>query len=311
MFRLGLAQCCHPADGDVLSMADSWASRAEAASVDLLVFPESLMIPFDAAPEEMACQAEPLDGPFCQAMNALAAKHGLWIVYTAIERNELGAAPAARDGATQATAADAAQADAPASMPAAVAETRFPPYNTAVVVGPDGEMRASYRKVHLFDTDFIRESDKVSAGGELLAPVEAPFGRIGIGICYDLRFPELARAAALAGADIMLYPSAWVDGPRKVDQWRTMLASRAIENEFFVAGLSRCDRAFGASGGHAGTKGPTRDYAGHSCVFGPLGEELASAGADEELVVADIDVGAVSEARASMPVLEHLRPDVY
>ena len=268
MFRLGLAQCCHPADGDVLRMVDSWMGRAKAEAVDLLVFPESLMTPFDASVEEFASAAEPIDGRFCSGVDALAAKHGLWTVYTANELNEGGR-----------------------------------PFNTAVVVDSQGRKKAVYRKVHLFDTDFVRESDKVSAGDDFMQPIETPFGRIGVGICYDLRFPEQARAAALAGADVMVYPAAWVDGPRKVNQWKTLLAARAVENEFFVAGLSRCDRAFG---------GGKRDYAGNSCVFGPLGEAVAEAqGIEEELLVADIDLEAITRARSAMPVLDHRRPEVY
>lgn len=267
-FKLGLAQCCHPDDGDVLAMADAWAARAKAAGVDVLAFPESLMTPFDASVEEFAEAAQPIDGPFCLGMDAIAAKHGLWIVYTANERRGEGR-----------------------------------PFNTAIVVDAAGRKQAVYRKVHLFDTDFVKESDKVAAGGEFMRPVETPFGRIGVAICYDLRFPEQARAAALAGADLLVYPSAWVDGPRKVDQWRTLLAARAIENELFVAGLSRCDRAFGDA---------KRDYAGHSVVFGPLGEVVAEAAhAAEELLVADIDLTAVARARAAMPVLDHRREDVY
>ena len=267
-FRLGLAQCCHPANGDVVGMVDVWAARAKAAGVDVLVFPESLMTPSDASADEFAQAAQPIDGPFCTAVDALAAKHGLWIVYTANERNE-----------------------------------GERPFNTAIVVDATGRKQAVYRKVHLFDTDFVRESDKIAAGSHLMQPVDTPFGRIGVGICYDLRFPEQARAAALAGADVMLYPAAWVDGPRKVDQWRTLLAARAIENEFFVAGLSRCDRAFGEA---------KRDYAGHSCVFGPLGEVVAEArGIEEELLIADIDLSAIAKARAAMPVLDHRREDAY
>lgn len=266
-FRLGLAQCCHPADGDVLKLVDTWAARAKEAKVDLLVFPESLMTPFDSTADEFASQAQPIDGPFCTGVDAIAAKYGLWMVYTANELNEQGR-----------------------------------PFNTAIVVDPAGTKQAVYRKVHLFDTDFVKESDKIAPGDELAQPVAAPFGTIVVAICYDLRFPEQARAAAIAGADIMLYPAAWVDGPRKVDQWRALLKARAIENEFFVAGLSRCDRAFGAAG---------RDYAGHSCVFSPLGDELASAGLDEQLLIADIDPDDIAKARAAMPVLDHRRPDAY
>lgn len=267
MFKLGLAQCRHPADGDVLAMVDAWAVRAKEADVDVLVFPESLMTPFDCSADEFAKAAEPIGGSFCAGVDAIAAAYGLWIIYTANERNGEGR-----------------------------------PFNTAIVVDDAGEKRAVYRKVHLFDTDFVRESDKVAAGSQLLQPVETPFGRIGVAICYDLRFPEQARAAALAGADLMVYPSAWVDGPRKVDQWRTLLRARAVENELFVAGLSRCDRAFGDA---------QRDYAGHSCVFNPLGDEIAAAGLEEELLVADIDSAEITQARAAMPVLDHRREDVY
>ena len=267
-FRLGLAQCCHPADGDVPKLVDAWAARAKGAGVDLLVFPESLMVPFDSTADEFAAQAQPIDGPFCTDVDAIAAKHGLWMIYTANELNERGR-----------------------------------PFNTAIVVDDAGSKRAVYRKVHLFDTALIRESDKISAGSALMPPVETPFGTIGVAICYDLRFPEQARAAALAGADVMIYPAAWVDGPRKVDQWRTLLRARAIENEFFVAGLSRCDRTFGNV--------TPRDYAGNSCVFGPRGEELVSAGVDEELLVADLDFADVAKARAAMPVLAHRRPALY
>ncbi len=267
-FRLGLAQCCHPADGDVLKLVDAWAARAKEAGVDMLVFPESLMTPFDATADEFAAGAEPVDGPFCRGVDAIAAKHGLWIVYTANERSG-----------------------------------KERPFNTAIVVDARGEKRAVYRKVHLFDTDFVKESDKITASDVLFEPIETPFCKLGLGICYDLRFPELARAAALAGADLIVYPAAWVDGPRKVDQWRTLLAARAIENELFVAGLSRCDRAFGQA---------KRDYAGHSVVFGPLGEIVAAADhAEEELLVADIDLDAIAEVRAAMPVLDHRREDLY
>ena len=277
-FRLGLAQCCHPSDGDVVAMADKWACRASDAGVDFLVFPESLMTPFELSDADFAEEAQAIDGPFCTAMDALAAKYGLWMAYTV---NERSGAPACSD------------------VPSGVSR----PYNTAVIVGSDGVKRSVYRKVHLFDTDFVRESDKITPGSELVAPVQAPFGSIGVAICYDLRFPELARAAASAGCQVLVYASAWVDGPRKVDQWRTLLAARAIENEMYVAGLSRCDRGFGQT---------RRDYAGNSCIFGPLGEEVASArGIEEELLVADIDPAALDAARAAMPALDHRRVDLY
>ena len=254
-------------------MADAWMARAKEAGVDLLVFPESLMTPYELDAGSFAQAAEPLDGPFCESMGGLAKSHGLWVAFTANEAGESRGEAGNRR-----------------------------PFNTAVIVDAEGVRRSAYRKVHLFDTDFTLESDKVAPGGALPVPVDAPFGRICIAICYDLRFPELARAVARAGCDVLVYASAWVDGPRKVEQWRTLLRARAIENELFVAGLSRCDRGFGEQ---------HRDYAGHSCVFDPLGDELASAGVPEELLIADLDLGAITRARAAMPTLDHLRSDLY
>ena len=199
------------------------------------------MTPYELEPVEFGRAAEPLDGPFCNEMLRLASAHRLWTVFTMNERGPRG------DGGER-------------------------PYNTAVVADSDGERRAVYRKVHLFDTDFTKESAKVAAGGELFVPLETPFCKLGLGICYDVRFPELARDAVLAGCEVLLYPAAWVHGPGKVRQWTTLLSARAIENELFVAGLSRCDRAFGAA---------RRDYAGNSCVFDPLGVPIAEAGIDE------------------------------
>jgi len=266
-FMVGIAQTCHPVDGDVVSLVDRFAADAQAKGVELLVFPESLMSRYEAEIGDFLAESQPIDGLFARAVNAIAAKRQLWIVYTMNELN-----PNAK------------------------------PFNTAIAVDAEGVVRGVYRKVHLFDSATTTESERMAASDALFDPVQTPFGKLGMAICYDLRFPEQARAAALAGADIMLYPAAWVDGLRKVDQWRALLKARAIENEFFVAGLSRCDRAFGEV---------RRDYAGHSCVYGPLGDELASAGLEEQLLIADIDLSEIAKARAAMPVLDHRRSSVY
>lgn len=267
-FKLALAQCRHPEDGDVAALVDDYLGKARDAGANIVVFPESLMTPYEMSAEQFLTAAEELNGPFCTTINELARTHGMWVVYTANERSIGGNRP----------------------------------FNTAVVVDDKGEVRGSYRKTHLFDTDFTRESDKVMPGCALFPPLETPFCKLGLGICYDLRFPELARAAALAGCDVLVFPSAWVDGPDKVRQWKTLLSARAIENELFVAGVSRCDRGFGAD---------ERDYAGNSCVFDPLGNEIAAAGLDEGVVVAEVDTDEISRVRAAMPVLAHRRVELY
>lgn len=260
-FTLALAQCAHPEDGDVVGLVDTWARRAKQDGAQLLVFPESLMTPFEQSPEQFAAAAQPLDGPFTQAVDAIAREQGLWMVYTANEQNSAGGAP----------------------------------FNTAVVVDDAGRRRAFYRKVHLFDVGEYRESSKMSAGDRLFEPLQTPFCRLGLGICYDLRFPELARRQALAGCELLIYPAAWVAGPGKVNQWQTLLKARAIENGIFVAGLSR-------TGG---------TYIGESLVAGPDGEVIATAGEGEKLLCCRIDTDAVAATQAAVPSLRHRRPELY
>ena len=262
-FTIGLAQCVHPVGAswhDAVTMAERWARRAQQDGVDLLVFPESLMTRYEVDRHAFFDAAQPIDGPYCQVMNGIAREFRLWIVYSVNEANPLGH-----------------------------------PFNTVILADDKGVCRASYRKTHLFDTDFTRESDRMAAGGAIPSAVDTPFGRIGLSICYDLRFPEVARHLALQDARLLIVPAAWVDGRLKAEQWRTLLAARAIENEVFVAGVSRVDSS----------------YIGQSALFGPDGTLRAAGGVTEDLVCTRIDLTEVDRVRAAMPVLSHRRPELY
>ena len=258
---LALAQCAHRSDGDALALARDWCARATDAGADLICFPECLMTPFETEPDEYAASAEPADGPFAQAISELARETGLWVVWTMNEADPDGGRP----------------------------------YNTAVVTSSSGETMSRYRKVHLFDSGTYQESSKMQAGSELPHVIETPWGRISAAICYDLRFCELSRNLALEGAELVLFPSAWVAGPQKVEQWRALLAARAVENGMFAAGLSR-------AGG---------EYAASSAVYAPDGRAVALAGTGEELVVCILDLAEVRSAREAIPVLRHRRPELY
>lgn len=287
-FRIGLAQCGFPSDGDVVSMVERFAAEAQTAGCSLLVFPEDLMSPRPLTIEELRGQAEPVDGPFARAVGAAARRHGLWVVATMSET-------VGRDDAPNGRAGESGPPPSACDEPAGP-----PPYNTAVVFDDAGAARRVYRKCHLYDAHGVYESDRMTAGDALCEPARAPFCTLGVGICYDLRFPESARAAALAGCDLVVYPACWYDGPEKAEHWRTLLRARAIENELFVAGACR-----------AGER-----YVGRSLVADPLGRVLAEGPAgceanSELLVTCEIDVDAVAAARDAMPVLEHRRPDVY
>lgn len=256
---LGLAQTGFPADGNVLAQIRNLASRARERGVDLLVFPENLMCPHELDAAGIASIQEPLDGPFAHGVCGIAREHGLWIVFTLYRRGKRGQVP----------------------------------YNTAVAVDESGVVRGIYDKCHLYDAHGVRESDRFRAGEELCRPIETPLGTIGMGICYDLRFPEVARSLALAGCDLLLFPAAWHDGPNKLLHWQTLLRARAIENECFVAGVC-----------HAG-----RRYVGTSFVFDPLGSTLVQG--HDDLLVCAIDPKRAAKARDAMPVFDHRRPELY
>jgi deaminated glutathione amidase len=318
MFKLALAQMAHPAKGDVINAARTWALKAANAGAQLLVFPECLMTPFEKTPEEFAASAQPLNGAFVQAMGDIAREAGLWLVYTVNEKNTAGEALASATSTTT-NASTSSTANVTSELPASTARETLTnttsaltssntssaasslnnlparPFNTAVVMDSDGHVQASYRKTHLYAAHGIDEHEKMSEGSTLFAPLKTPFCTLGLGICYDLRFPEVARAATLAGCNVLLFPAAWVAGPSKVRHWETLLAARAVENELFVAGCCR----------------PDRNCIGHSQVINPLGEVIARAEEGEQLLVAEIDLDQVKNARANMPCFEHRRPELY
>lgn len=258
---LALAQCKHPADGNVLALVSNWMKRACDAGAQMVVFPECLMTPFEKTPEEFRETAQAIDGEFVTGVSAIAKQAGTWIVFTMNEANPAGGQP----------------------------------FNTAVVVDDAGAVRGTYRKTHLFDALSFKESGKVSAGNAVLDPIETPWGKLGLAICYDLRFPEVARKQALAGCDLMIFSSAWVTGKGKIAQFRTLVGVRAIENNMYVAGLSR----------------PDEGYTGSSLIAGPRGEVFASAENGEELVVATLDFEDLQLARQQIPVLSQRRPELY
>jgi omega-amidase len=166
--------------------------------------------------------------------------------------------------------------------------------NTAVLVDPQGETRGVYNKVHLFAP---MDEDRYLTPGDSAVLAELPWGRTGIAICYDLRFPEIFRSYGVAGASLILIPSEW-PFPR-LEHWRTLLRARAIENQLFVAACNR-----------VGTTGDTRFF-GHSMVVDPMGEIIVEGGEEETLLTASIDLDQVQRVRSLFNVNDDRRPDVY
>ncbi len=168
-------------------------------------------------------------------------------------------------------------------------------YSTAVMINPEGEIAATYRKLHLYDAMEVRESEKIVAGDDIAAPVKTELGVIGMEICYDLRFPEVSRILALKGADIIAVPSAWFAGSLKEEHWLTLLKVRALENEVYMLGANQTGRL----------------RCGRSAVVDPMGIIVAEAGEEEKLLVAEIDLERVRRVRELLPVLRHRRKDVF
>jgi predicted amidohydrolase len=167
-------------------------------------------------------------------------------------------------------------------------------YNTCALFGSQG-LVGRYRKIHRF---CLMQEDRYLAAGDRPALCnDTPWGMTALAICYDLRFPELFRTYALAGARLMVLPAQW-PAPR-VDHWRTLLRARAIENQCVVAGCNRV--------------GADRDnvFSGASAVIGPWGEVLVEGGDQVALLVAEVDFDGVDEARQRIPILSDRRPECY
>ncbi|MEY9951546.1 carbon-nitrogen hydrolase family protein [Leifsonia sp. EB34] len=205
--RITLAQI--DSDDDIqrnLGLIRTAAEAAVAQGAELVVFPEYAMYEKRAVDETFATAAQPVDGPFVSALAELAAALGIAIVAGIVEKSD----------------------DDPR------------PHNTLIAVDATGSVIARYRKLHLFDSFGFRESEWI-APGDSLEPVVFEVGGLTFGLmtCYDLRFPELGRRLADAGAHVVLACSSWVPGAGKVDQWRTLAKARAIENTCFVVAVSQ------------------------------------------------------------------------
>jgi predicted amidohydrolase len=173
--------------------------------------------------------------------------------------------------------------------------------NRSFMIDPKGKVVARYDKIHMFDvhiseTETYKESAGFRPGKEAVA-VDTDFGRVGMTVCYDVRFPYLYRHLAKHGAQIITVPSVFTKVTGKV-HWDPLLRARAIENGCFILAPAQ-------TGDHVISTGKPRSSHGHSYVVDPWGEVLADGGTDEGVIIADLDLDKVSEARARIPSLTH------
>lgn len=170
-------------------------------------------------------------------------------------------------------------------------------YNSTAVFGPDGALVAKYRKVHLITAEPVCEHHSLQAGNAFTLCQIGPF-RVGLMTCYDIRFPEMARQLTLAGADVLLVPSAF---PLvRLEHWKTILHCRAIENQVYVLAANRVGTDHGLI------------FCGYSCVIDPYGVLLTSASEiDDALLLSDITPERIAAVRQRMRVLQDRRPELY
>lgn len=262
--KVAIAQLATSVDKNSnLGKAQHYIAKAKSQGADIVFLPEFYMAL--ATPKSGVLPvdvAEPLDGPFNSALRKAARENEIYVVCGMYE-----------------------------SKP----DDRKRAYNTTVFIDRSGKLIHSYRKTHLYDAFSYQESDTIIPGENPYKVVETEFGKIGLMVCYELRFPEIARQFALQEADILFVPAGWVAGPMKEEHWQTLIRARAIENTMFVIGANLVGDIF----------------TGRSLMVDPMGVILASAGEEETLITAEVDLDRIRRVREKLPSVRDRRPELY
>ena len=250
-----------------LATAESLIREAAEAGAELVVLPEKFNLL--GTPAAMRAGAEPTDGPTIRRVGGLARDLDLWIVAGSI--------------------VEAMEGDEKLR-------------NTSVLLDPDGEIAAIYRKIHMFDVEVggvtYRESD-TEAPGDRIVLADAGGLSLGLAICYDLRFPEVFRILAVQGARTIALPSAFTLHTGK-DHWEVLVRARAIENQVFMI-----------AAGQIGKHPPDHESYGRSMIVDPWGITLAVAPDAECFIAADLDLAAQERMREKLPSLANRKPEAY
>jgi deaminated glutathione amidase len=264
-----------------IAAADTYVRAAAAHGARLVVLPEKWTAIGGHA--ELQAAAQTLDGPAIGWARAAARELGIDLVAGSI--------------------AELPSIDPSDDPPAGSSSPERRLSNTSVHVGPDGEVRAVYRKLHMFDVEVegrrYRESDSEQPGDRIVASELSNGTKLGLAICYDLRFPEVFRVLALGGARTIVLPSAFTL-PTTRDHWEVLVRARAIENQVYVLAANQVGEH---PGGHRS--------GGRSLIVDPWGLVLAQAGDAPGYALAELDFARQDDIRARLPVLAHVRPEAY
>ena len=266
------------------------AGKTEGA--DLVTLPEMFACPYETP--NFPRYAEPEGGPSWQELSALSKKYGIYLSAGSMPEIEI-----VSEGETPSRNLTAAGSEASSGSP----KKNVKVYNTAYVFDRQGRQIGKHRKAHLFDIDvkggqYFKESDTLSPGSHI-GCFDTEFGKMGLCICYDFRFPETARLMALDGAKVILVPAAFnmTTGPA---HWELMFRQRAVESQCYVIGTA-----------------PARDMDssyiswGHSIAVDPWGRILTQMEEKEGIRIVDLDLDYVEEVRCQLPLLAHRRTDLY
>ncbi|HEU0222109.1 MAG TPA: carbon-nitrogen hydrolase family protein [Paracoccaceae bacterium] len=271
--RAGLVQITASDDPAAnLPVTEAFVREAAGMGAEFVLTPETTNIVSSSRSHQAAVLREEADDPTLARLRAVAGELGIWLLIGSL------------------------------ALKSGEPEGRFA--NRSFLIGPDGDIRARYDKIHMFDVDLAGgESYRESAGyrpGDRAVLAETQWGRLGLTICYDLRFPHLYRHLAQAGATLLAVPSCFTV-PTGRAHWEVLLRARAIETGAFVLAPAQC-------GEHPAAHGRPRRTWGHSLAIAPWGEVLADGGEAPGVTLVELDPGLVAEARGRVPSLGHDRP---
>ncbi|MDR1953532.1 MAG: carbon-nitrogen hydrolase family protein [Clostridiales Family XIII bacterium] len=266
-YKLALCQMRSSMDkAESMEKAARYVKSAATGGASVVSLPEMWNCPYDNAYFREYAEGE--DGPSVAFMADLARANGIYLIG--------GSIPELQEGRV---------------------------YNTSYIFDPDGQLLKKHRKVHLFDIDVkggvrFKESDTLSSGDSMTV-VDTEFGKIGVAICYDIRFPEMFAAMTKAGAHLMLLPAAFnmTTGPA---HWELLMRGRALDNQVYVAACSQA----------RDVEARYRAY-GHSLIANPWGELCGAAAANETVVFGDIDIAYMEQVRNEIPTKTQRRADIY